>query len=401
MTVTARQILSRFADAFPQSAHYRGGRALRLGSWEREFPRILTDVEAKNEFLDAVDELTSLGVLRAKWRRFRERDDLEALYLTDPQQLYRLLEIPSPDTVRQEMLAILDRPPWTDSAGSLRDRGHERGLVRDRLRALLEARHPAGVETPDVLRDLGVVFSLASERITGIPLRALSVRLFNDSKRVEALLPVADRISQRISGIRISEELGLARTYPEVTIALRGTLRFVDTSWECAGLPVTLPVSTAQAIIGIQLDAGVADPAALSIENKETFYAAADRLDQLQFACLIYTGGHPNQAVLTVLGHLRDAGVPLSHFGDLDPDGLLIYQELSAALDAPIEPFRMDPQTFAAYRRFGYRLDESRLVRLAPILDPSSTVPEPIRELARDIRATETGVEQEVIALEW
>ena len=399
MTELARAILTRFAEVFPQSAHYRGGRPLRLSGWERDFPRIVTDVEAKTEFLDAVDELIALGVVRPKWRRFRERDELEALYLTDPEQLYQLLGRCSPEALRDQMLTILDGPAW---AGSV--------VVREQLRSLLQARHPAGVETPEALRDLGVLFALSPETTRGTALRALSVRLFSDSKRIESLLPVADRISQRAAGVRLSEALGLARTYPEVTIALRGSIWFGTAGWECADLPVTLPMVTAAAITRIQLDSAVAQ-AALSVENKETFYAAAERT-AAGFGCLVYTGGHPNPAVLTVLKRLQECGAGLYHFGDLDPDGLLIFTELARGV--PLEPFCMDVATFRRYRDHGYPLDDGRLQRLAPLLEPDAgasaggpatagspagRLPPALLELAREILATRTGVEQEVVPL--
>ncbi|HET6498045.1 MAG TPA: hypothetical protein VFH17_03220, partial [Coriobacteriia bacterium] len=72
MTELARRILAEFAESYPTSAHSTGGRKLRKAGWEEVFPGIVTDVAAKSDFLDAVDELVSDGILSVRWKRFRE-----------------------------------------------------------------------------------------------------------------------------------------------------------------------------------------------------------------------------------------------------------------------------------------------------------------------------------------
>ncbi len=103
MTELARRILTVFAESYPTSASYKGGRKLRKSGWHELFPRIRTDVSAKNDFLEAVEELVDAGILTAKWKRFREGDDLEALYLEDPQSLFAALGMPSPESTADGM----------------------------------------------------------------------------------------------------------------------------------------------------------------------------------------------------------------------------------------------------------------------------------------------------------
>ena len=55
LSAMARTILSAFAEAYPTSAHYRGGRKLRLGDWHRRLPQIEEDVEEREAFLEAVE----------------------------------------------------------------------------------------------------------------------------------------------------------------------------------------------------------------------------------------------------------------------------------------------------------------------------------------------------------
>lgn len=395
MTSLARAILTSFAEAYPASAHSRGGRRLRIGDWQRRYPRIGADVEAKTEFLDAVEEVIATGLITPKWRRYREGDELQALYLDDPAGLYRLLGRPSPESVRERMLDCVNGPEWTGQRET-----PLRNCVRERVASLLAAGHPTGVDSVEELRDLAIVLGLTPADTRGLPIRALSTRLFNDSKRLESILPSADKLTTEVGLLRLSDSLGLARSYPEVSLALSGDLLLErpEATWRCSGRPLTLPLPTVRAIAGIRLERGAA---VLSVENKETFYTAVERLDASAFSCVVYTAGHRNAAVIALLERVRDSGGQLYHFGDLDPDGLQILIELRRALAVTVVPFAMDRDTYHRHAAFGYPLDSGRRERLARLLQPDSGLPAELVPTAREMLAAGVGVEQEVIATSW
>ncbi len=399
LSTTARTILAEFADSFPDSAHFRGGRKLRKGGWHRVFPGLDTDVETKEAFLDAVDELVGLGLVSVRWRRFREGSEVDALYLEDAERLFAFVGRASPQEVREEMLAVLRSDAWTAPADpALRD---VQAAVRTHLAAALEERHPVPAGDAAELRDLACLFAVSPAEARLVPLRALSVRLYRDSKRLEALLPVADRLTRRAAGVAISAELGLARSYPEASLALRGRLVFAASRpqrWVCAGRAVTLPAATVDEILAIEFSGPT--PAVLSVENKETFHTLAERLRTgalpPPFEAVAYCGGHPHAAYIGLLSRCATAGAELYHFGDLDPDGLLILAELDRAFDAEVRPFLMDVSTYRAYLPYGYRPPEARLELLAA---SQSSLPAAVRPLAAEILAHGRGVEQEVIAV--
>jgi hypothetical protein len=389
VTELARRILAAFAESYPTSAHYTGGRKLRKAGWEEVFPGIVTDVAAKSDFLDAVDELVTAGILSARWKRFREGDDLEALYLKNPAGLYAALGIPSPEAIAREMLAVLDGPAWSnprlaDLAGYLRPR--------------LEAGHPVAVHDARELEHLARLFSLAPEEAAASPLRALSARRYGDSKRMERLLPIADRLARAMGGAAVSARLGLARSYPEVGLALWGRILFEgnDAPWECRGEILSLSISSVGRIRSIDLAGGV-----LSIENKETFHVLAGGSGQRHVlppatAGIVYTAGHPNDAVISLLRLCAATGARLYHYGDLDPDGILILQEIQEAVGATVSPWYMTAALHRRYARFGYRLDRTQLARLSRV---EALAPGDLRGLADAIRETGIGVEQEVVDL--
>lgn len=396
LDATAREILNAFAEAYPTSAHYRGGRKLRLSGWSRRLPEIEEDVEEKEAFLRSVEELVSDGLLSVKWRRFRVGEEVEALYLEDPGRLYALFGAKAPWHRRDELLAVLRQPPWTERALA---------PLRERLEALLEAHHPVPVEEATELRELGRLFLLTPEETVGLPIRALSVRLFGDSKRLERLLPTADKLFFDVAGERLSERLGLSRSYPEVTFALFGSLRMGQDPWELSGYPLTLPLQSVERVSDAVLRRPQATgaPWVLSVENKESFYAVCEAAraawatagQAAPPSAVLYTAGHPGEAVRRLLGAVSEGASVILHFGDIDPDGLLILQELAEGTGLRIHPFSMDEETFRRYLRFGRALGQSSLSRLEQVrLDE-------LRGVAALIGESGTGVEQEVIPVSF
>lgn len=140
----------------------------------------------------------------------------------------------------------------------------------------------------------------------------------------------------------------------------------------------------------------------LSVENKETFHVLAGGLKDRSFALpsgiagMVYTGGHPNDAVKAFLHRCVAAGACVYHYGDLDPDGLLILQEIQAALAVPIVPWLMTAAMHRRYAKHGFALDRTQTARLS-LLDANA--PQELRNLAREIEETGIGVEQEIIDL--
>ena len=388
MTELAIRILRVFAESYPLSASFRGGRKLRKSGWARHFPGITSDLAARNEFLEAADELVDAGILSAQWKPFRERDDLEALYLENPRAMYDALGVQSPEEGMKQMLSLLARPEW--ASGRLAE-----------IAAFLVPRLEAGDSVPagsaDELADLSRVFALSREEAGALPIRALSIRLFGDSKRLERLLHGADRLSRAVWGVSVSEQLGLGRSFPEVAFALRGGIAFSGNApWPCDGQILTLPRETVKSIRTIEMAAG--NPAAvLSIENKETFHILASRMANFSLGAVVCSNGHPNSAVVSLLRSFAEAGAEIMHYGDLDPDGILILQEIGSALAMPVTPRFMTVDIHRKYVKYGHRLDRTQRARLAQV-NPQG--PDSLRALAREIDETGTGVEQEIIDLD-
>jgi hypothetical protein len=93
---------------------------------------------------------------------------------------------------------------------------------------------------------------------------------------------------------------------------------------------------------------------------------------------------------------LAESGFSFSHAGDLDPDGILILQELAEIAGKPVKPLRMDANTFDYYFECGRKLEPPALRRTALISEKTRAIPG-MADLIRLMEETETGVEQEII----
>ena len=413
MTESASNICRELARRFPTSAAASGGAPLRI-SVDKVFPtNVRARPDEKESFLEAAEYLQGEGVVSLSWKRFREGEELSGITLTDPQSLYSRLGQPYPLDVAVAARAVAR---LAASEGSAR---HDPVSANSFFTWLSENIRPADTVTKseagrnslplaetlgDLARLLKVLPSCARDgMLCGVTLRALSIRLFSDSKRIEALLRDAAPLLARARRADVPvPDLGpLERTYPETLVS--GPIAFGlddgSTMTNPSGLPLGIPLFTAGRILGVGLVQHAADRGVrrlLTIENLETFYAlAADRYMALADAFL-YTGGHPNRAVQLVLAAFARSGFSLFHAGDLDPDGILILQELSDFAGSMILPLKMDASTFDEHAAHARELDSSSLSRTAIIRDDTRAIPG-IEELLQRILSSGKGVEQEII----
>jgi hypothetical protein len=156
-------------------------------------------------------------------------------------------------------------------------------------------------------------------------------------------------------------------------------------------------------------------PTILSIENKESFFVAVNAAgitsagissqtavetsdetatrETSIFSGFLYTGGYPGDGEERLITLVRNAGGTIRHFGDLDPEGLRIFEVVDRYCKGTATPYLMDRETYLAHTVHGYPLEDKTLRRLNGISHPLLT------ELKDEMLKTKKGVEQEVIPL--
>jgi len=241
-------------------------------------------------------------------------------------------------------------------------------IVRDALHAWREGRNVRG-HGPEAAGDLAAaahaVDALLADAREDRILRKESVRLFGDSKRLEALTPWLDALvggEWEPSGLekeQIWSAIGLRREPQPLLLAGNGSIELDD------GTRLTLPRRylgvPIEALRRIETDARHV----LSIENLASFHDAAHVRGDAPIL-LLYTGGMPSPAWRRAYGRLLrclPADAAVSHWGDVDEGGFRIAAKLAETTREAgftLHPWLMSPES----------LPEAILCKVQP---PSST----------------------------
>ncbi|MDR1256615.1 MAG: DUF2220 family protein, partial [Spirochaetaceae bacterium] len=237
--------------------------------------------------------------------------------------------------------------------------------------------------------------------LDGITPRALSIMLFSDSKRIETITKLLSRLLKRAKkqGHYVPDLSFLARSFPETLISGKIEIHFNHSETPLkndTGNIIGLPLETVKDIKSISAIDRIEKkvmPTVLTVENKETFYALKN---SRKYSCLLYTGGYPSRAVSTLVRVLSDSGFVFFHAGDVDPDGILILQDLCKNARKNITPVCMDAATFRKYCQHGRKLEKSMLDNIRLIGDAVRSI-DGIQEVLSLIESTGIGIEQELI----
>lgn len=373
------KILSVLAESYPGSAHFAGGRKLRKGNWNRLLPEIEKSVEKKMSFLSAVESLEKHGVISVQWQRYRKGDRVSALFLENPALLYSLLGKATPEDILAEMIEILDSFKPEDQVSQ---------DVISYIDFQLKNERKLLFQSTQELRRFLSLMAVTPSMAAQFTIRALSVHLYNDSKYLERMLSLFDKIVEAASGLKISDLLEIQRVYPETTVSGTFDIFFSDgRQWPLKDAVVTLPEKTVREIKKIVF--AVDYPRIISIENKETFYLIASALKS--FNAFIYCGGHLNSADRMLYELFAKNNIEIFHFGDLDPEGLLIFDEIDELVEKKLQPFMMNKEVFSKYKKYGYTLTPGALKRFNNLKN------EKLTDLAMIIKESGIGIEQEII----
>jgi hypothetical protein len=226
--------------------------------------------------------------------------------------------------------------------------------------------------TLDLLAALQALPTLTAET----PYRVFSVRVFNDSKRLEAIknqLVSLARLGnpewKRIPAEEVLRELNLVAN-PSY-IHLSGRWQLTTDSGELLNLSgftpsVGFPAAQISTLQSIRADS------VLCIENLTTFHQQVDRytgkhVNNGIHHAVLCTYGNPSPAIRRLLRLLPES-TPVYLWSDLDYGGFNILAQLRKQVSARIQPFRMDIATFEAHASLSHPLthaDKRNLKRLS------------------------------------
>ena len=407
MTAWEKKIIDAFIDHYFVSAPEMGEdrRTLRLRS-SIFFPNFDTaHPDEKESYLDAAESLEHKGIVKLRWEKRGKRERLKTLSCENFEALFAQAGKPYPRTEAEKIKTLL-----CEKAAALKEAQAAEELIAS-LEYFSQHFSPREIgqglnqKTMEELIRL-LEFSCESAKIEKITTRALSILLYNDSKRLENLLALCTPLLLRAQKAVPSADFSFPeRSYPETMISGKLIFEFKNSSTpmtNAEGLILNLPLESAQAIESIKPISEKSEKNALTIENKETFFALGSPKKSCisknisHYDCFLYTGGYPNRAAAALIKTLASSGFNFHHAGDLDPDGILILQNIQEIAERPVTPIRMDTFTFDRYKAWARPLTKSMLRQTEKIREKTKAIPE-IAGLLRRIEETGLGIEQEII----
>ena len=417
------KIIDAFVNHYflPADARDKERKVLRIRS-SLLFPDFETaPADEKESYLEAAESLERKGLVKLRWEgrtaSTRKKERLKTLSCENFEMLFWEAGRPLPKTEAENIRAMLrcgiagDKPnasTFGSMAGcdaflqflsqNFGPREMGQGIDRQTIKDLISL----------------VEFVSVPARITGMTTRALSILLYRDSKHLENLLALCKPLLSRAEKtVPVPNLSFLERSYPETMISGKFIIEYKNR--EPAATPLInaeghilgIPLEHAEEIKSIKPLTGKDDKTKLSagkvltIENKETFYAIGTPAPGVNkgfthYDCFLYIGGYSNRAAAALIKILAASGFDFYHAGDLDPDGILILQNIREIAGKPVTPVRMDEETFDHYRPWARTLAKPMLVQIKKIKEETKAIPG-IALLLRQIEETGLGVEQEII----
>jgi hypothetical protein len=369
-------ILHRLLDIFERrDGAPRQVVRVKLDDVERALPGYYsqTDPLPRVTANEQLQDLARRGWIEVAWQPGQAGHLLEAVCL-EPSQA-------------RSLYALLGREPLADQRQRLRDlllgnrfqlEGWRRRAIQSCLDRLAASQSPApfSLTDEDWNRDLlaALIHLPPEEAREEIAYRVFSVRVFNDSKRFDALKGAVARLARRhqpgwraLSARETLRELGLVANPSH--LYLYGPWRIVDAQGQLTGLDafypsVGIPAGLAAHARRVSVDA----PRVVCVENLSPFYELIRHEGPgLAAVCL---WGNPSPAARHLLRCLAQSLPPttgLYVWADIDYGGLHILDQLRRQVATRFSPYHMDQATLERHARWAHPLlaaDERNLARL-------------------------------------
>lgn len=379
--------------------HERRELAVREDTARRQTIRVVLDAAFTPDYFSQTDPtprqianaqlqtLGRLGVVRLEWLRGEQGHLLAAVVLETAhvEQAYAAVGRASLASRRKALLGLLlaERARFNAVAAPQGEPDWRIRALSSVIYRLREGKAPAPFSVnnielnEDILSALRAVHEVARSG-EETPLRVFSVRVFNDSKRFEQIVPKLATLARRgnphwrtFTRDEILRELNLVANPNHLFLA--GNWELIDAHGQLISLggfapSVGVPAAQAAHLKSVRAHAA----RVICIENLTSFYEWVRREQLLtagandRAACVICLMGNPSPACRHLLRSLP-ADTPLFVWADMDYGGFNILAQVRAQVNANTQPLWMDVGTFERHAGLAKPLlpgDIKRLTRL-------------------------------------
>lgn len=402
-------LLDRYENRSDYGSRQKSGRRTLLKVDPRTFPDYFhsSDSSFRRIFNVEMEQLKQRGLVTLDWERFNAGEYLQrvALVETALPEIYKLLQrTPKKDLYHATALLLKE---WSKEAPAELKRFYDDSLERlERLEAPPKPVKPG--EDKELVQLLQGLHACFEHRKSEIAKRLLSVRLYGDSKRWQALekkiLEILKEFclsdaEQAGDANQILAERGIVDN--PVHINLAGPLVFFTSRGRVELTKFYPDLGLAAEMAGdLTVELCSAD-AVVTVENKTSFYQYLRETSGKHL--VLYLGGYHNSPRRELLIKLyryfteRHKQISFYHWGDMDLGGIKIWYDLRQKTGIPFQPIYMDVDTYNKNLHRGHPVDQTYCQKLALLLqNPSLEIFHP---LIHRILEEKVCIEQEAVTV--
>ncbi len=378
----AKKILRVFAVNCPCFFCNPEKRKLERDGWEEVFPGIGPDGPERAEFLRGVRQLEGEGIVKVIWKRGGTGEIVKKLRIENLRSVYRVLGEENPWYIYAACEKMLEN--W--APGSFRGKA-----LRDYfLECLREPPRPLPVDSEEEMKDLIGIIDLKPAETRGLRVEELSAGFSGGAGRFISLLKIADRLCYEHTGTLLSRRLGIAGMPKSAVFSLRGELHLRGgVFYGYVGEPARLPEYILDRAEYLRFSRGLP---VICVQHRESFYPLVKQYTKGMNGFVAADKLHAAASkLLELIGRTE---VPLYFFGDIDPEGLRIFQECGRVVRGRgPRPLLMDTETYRENLCYGYPLSGPQMDELRRL-----DVPE-LADLKQEMLREGLGVKQEYLRL--
>ena len=389
MTLNAHQkkILNALLDKYENSAAFKGAGPVSRSIFlkpEILFPKY-SDEKEYDFFTDVNDDIKSLAAEGLVGITELNMRILKVVLLRDAvDDIYRVLG-------RRRKRDVLDNVKFflAEQLSFIENNAARTGDVSTALRRYIseqflrieESKYPEFYEEngseknsgEDDYEDLWMAFRHLLRSDEDVYIRDLSVRLYNDSKRLESLRARIQSCLYKYGDFPekevILDELGVIKTPTYVSVKGPLVLDFEGQSLDLGRLDgdIALSSNTLKDIRSLEIHG----KRVITVENLTSFHSGMFEKDDI----LIYLGGFHNRVKREFLRMMYRSTVNAKyyHFGDVDAGGFYIYEHLRRLTGIPFLTYRMDRETLDRYSGYTKKLTANDISRIEHLITKYET----------------------------
>ncbi len=364
MKTYSKVILNKLIDKYEKSSLYKENNKVNVNIYFKFNKKELSDYynELNFKYKESINEecinLENKDYIKIHWKKYEENNIIEKVQLDikSLNEIYKYLNRVKKSRLEEESINLLKNHlgsnEWIDE------------FLNDMIKLLKEKRSVKkylDIENQEQMKNLITGLIGVVSQNTEIPRRVLSVKLFNDSKKLEKLESKINRIMIDYGNfnpdIDVFSESNVIKNPTYVYLKGKGRFKINNQIIDLEELngEIGLNSSLIEKLEIQYLNVNKV----ITIENLTAFhfYNSDDEL-------VIYLGGYHNFVRRNLLKNIKDFNDKLFfyHWSDIDLGGFRIFKHLRDKTGILFKPYLMDKDTLIKYKDKCMYIDDDRYI---------------------------------------